>query len=118
MVNLAHYAQDNFLVNLILIDLNSSTIIFGSLPLKLVSNRNLVAYGKHKVNEIRAASKKTVATILDVNTTALQESGITSSICCRSKQDLDNIMTQIKSEFANISSKSKKITLLTLASES
>ena len=52
-------------------------MVIGYSPLKLVSNRDLVVHVKSKVNQIRAAAQKTFVTILDVDTTALGESGST-----------------------------------------
>ena len=49
--------DNNFVVRLILKeDLNSSIKTLGCSPFNLVSNRDLLVYGKFKVNQIRAAT--------------------------------------------------------------
>ncbi|XP_065649250.1 uncharacterized protein LOC136078140 [Hydra vulgaris] len=99
-------------------DLHSSIASFGCSPLKLVSKKDRVAYGKHKIDSVRAHTQKAVANVLGLEIAAL--CGIESPSKCLKKTntDLDNIMTQIKSKFEKTLSNSEKITLLTLTPDS
>ena len=72
-----------------------------------------MSYGKRKIKEISTGTHKTVTTILDIDETALTET--TSTSCCKSRNDLNNLIVQIKSKFDQTLSKSEKISLLTLA---
>ncbi|XP_065669184.1 uncharacterized protein LOC136088691 [Hydra vulgaris] len=100
-------------------DLNSSIASFGCSPLKLVSKKDRVAYGKRKIDSVRAHTQKAVANVLGLEIAALCGIESPSKKCLKkTNTDLDNIMTQIKSKFEKTLSNSEKITLLTLTPDS
>ena len=69
------------------------------------------------MNKIHTATKKKIATVLDVSLDLINDEPKTKELCCKSKQDLDSLMELIKAKF-DISSKPEKLKLLTLVPES
>nr|XP_047145432.1 uncharacterized protein LOC124818498 [Hydra vulgaris] len=93
-------------------DLNSSIASFGCSPLKLVSKKDRVAYGKRKIDSVRAHTQKAVANVLGLEIAALGGIESPSKKCLKkTNTDLDNIMTLIKLKFEKTLSNSEKITL-------
>lgn len=106
--NEIHISKENF---------NLSINTFGCSPLKLVAHKDRVSYAKRKINKIHTATKKKIATVLDVSPDLINDEPKTKELCCKSKQDLDSLMELIKAKF-DISSKPEKLKLLTLVPES
>ena len=86
--------------------MSKSLDLIGCSPLKNVSKRDAVNYGKRNLSDVHCATVNSFATSLNVPVTMLDE------MCCDQLKDLVKLMNSVK-EKISISSK-EKILLLTL----
>ena len=95
--------------------LDSSLLTLGCSPVKLVSQRDRVSYGKRKLSEVNQVTEKKLSDVLNVEISTASE---VEKKCCDSKEDLEHLMQLIKSKFNETESLSERVKLMTLVPES
>ena len=94
--------------------LNQSVEILGCSPLRSVSQRDKISYGKRKVSQVYAASAAFIADVLDVSTDDITlNKSVNNAEYCQKATDFNRLMESVK-EIFSISSRQEKIKLLTL----
>lgn len=96
-------------------NLNTSITTLGCSPLKPVGDRDKLGYGKRKISQVEQIVKSKLSKVLKIPITDLHEK--TTPVCTTTSSDLETLMTLIKKKY-EVSSKQKKLQLLTLAPES
>ena len=99
--------------------LNDSITHLGISPMKStrVSSQNKARYGKRKIDQVQEAVIGKVASALELSKSALDISHLSQTSTCKKCDDMDHLLYLIK-EKMKISSKQRKIQLLTLAPRS
>ena len=87
--------------------------VLGISPLKSVSMRDRVGYGKRKLNEAYNASKDMISTSLNVSSNDISFNSSINNECCDKSSDLDRLCELIKEKLI-ISNRTEKLKLLTL----
>ena len=87
--------------------------VLGISPLKSVSMRDRVGYGKLKLNEAYNASKDMISTSLNVSSNDISFDSSINNECCDKSSDLDRLCELIKEKLI-ISNRTEKLKLLTL----
>ena len=83
-------------------------------PLRSVSQRDKISYGKRKVSQVYAASAAFIADVLDVSTDDITlNKSVNNAEYCQKATDFNRLMESVK-EIFSISSRQEKIKLLTL----
>ena len=83
-------------------------------PLRSVSQRDKISYGKRKVSQVYAASAAFIADVLDVSTDDITlNKSVNNAEYCQKATDFNRLMESVK-EIISISSRQEKIKLLTL----
>lgn len=98
-------------------NLNESFQTLDCSPLKKVSSRDKVSYGKRKIDQAHSALKTKYAHALAVSVDSF-ESSEEDTKCCEGSKDLDILMTLIKDKIMKAENFREKIKLLTLAPNS
>ena len=66
-------------------------------PLKSVSQRDKINYGKTKVSQVHGASAEMIADILDVSTDDITlNKSVSNAECCQKATDFDSLMKYVK----------------------
>ena len=69
--------------------LNQSVEILGCSPLRSVSQRDKISYGKRKVSQVYAASAELIADVLDVSTEDITlNKSVNNAECCQKATNL------------------------------
>lgn len=90
--------------------LDTSSSVLGLSPIKPVSQRDKLGYGKRKIQDIQTAAKQKVAKLLDVPTSELSP---TKAEPCKKCEDLDRLICLLKDKCKH-ASRQEQIKLLTL----
>lgn len=95
--------------------LNSSVELLGCSPVKYVSSRDSIAYGKRKLDEVYTAVKEKFSNVLNIEGEDISRQ--TTECKCQKGKDLDRLMHMIKAKIEH-SDKEVQLKLLTLVPES
>ena len=93
-----------------------SIVGFGCSPLKFVSNRDKVGYGKRKIEQVCAAVKDKVAVALDLESDLIEKKE-DKVHCCQKSKDLDRLMDMV-TEKVKFSERKDQLKYLTLVPDS
>ena len=96
---------------------NTSVEILGCSPIKSVSARDKVGYGKRKLQEICNAVTEILGTVLSVEGNEIVCQERKNKQCCQKSEDLDRLMGLIKDKLV-VSTNEEEVKLLTLVPES
>ena len=99
--------------------LNKSIASLGCSPVKCISKKDRVSYGKRKLSQVATTTQQQIADVLEISPEQILTEASTekTNICCKNKNDMDSPTLAIK-EKLHISSNTKKIELLTLVPNS
>lgn len=100
-------------------DLNESVTLLGCSPMKdsSVSQRDMVGYGKRKLDQAQQAFKQQLANKINVEPSLLANQDDTSCENCADHADLHKMINDMKEKCA-ISTKQKKLQILTMSPSS
>ena len=96
-------------------ELNSEAKAIGIYPIKTVSSRDKLSYGKNKLKKMKSKMQERMAHALDIPEQELKTDDENDS--CSKCDDLDRLVDLIQAKIA-VSSRKEKIKQLTLAPES
>ena len=96
--------------------LSMSVAGFGCSPLKFLSNRDKVGYGKRKLEQVCAAVKDKVAVALDLENDLIENKEVKVHRCQQGK-DLDRLIVMVR-EKVKFSERRDRLKYLTLVTDS
>ena len=78
--------------------LNKSIESLGCSPVKYISKKDRVSYGKGKLSQVATATQQQIADILEISLEQILTEASTekTNICCKNKDDMDSLMLAIK----------------------